>query len=277
MPTTWTGSRQTLPPELARLGVDITSYQNRGGGSYRRIEPAATDVVVIIGYGADTPWRIAAPSKPSGSHQAFAAGLAMWPLEASSEKPFGCVEVRLPPPVSRVLFQTTISGSDGAVDLTDLLGREDASLLVDSAARANDPQGIVADVVRLPTSRLADGSSQVRPEIDWAWRRIAVSGGRISVRALADEIGWSERHLTGLFRNDIGLAPKAAARLTRFALAHRRVLASADSLASIAADSGFSDQSHMNREFKALSGASPAALRNALLPEVVFAGEASRK
>ncbi len=268
MPTTWTVQRQILPPELARLGVDVMTYRNIGGGSYRSVEPAAIDVVVVIGFGNDSRWRIAAPSKPAGSHRAFAAGLGMRPLAAGSERPFGCLEIRLPPTVARALFRTTISGSDGAIDLDTLLGQRAAGPLIDSAAEESDPQRLVAEVVRLLACRLADDSTHVRSEIQWAWRRIVQSAGRISVRRLADEIGWSERHLAGRFRNDIGLAPKAATRLARFSLAYRRVIASADPLASIAADTGFSDQSHMNREFKALSGASPAAVRRALLPDV---------
>lgn len=269
MPTTWTGLRHALPTELARLGIDVVSYRNIGGGNYRRIEPAAMDVVVIVGYGADALWRIAAPSKPAGSHRAFAAGLAMRPLTASSDRPFGCLEIRLPPTVARALFRTTIPGSDGAIDLAELFGRSATDPLIDSAAKESDPRRLVAEFVRLLACRLADDSTHVPSETHWAWRRIVQSRGRISVRSLADEIGWSERHLTGRFRSDIGLAPKAAARLVRFSLAYRRVLASNGPLASIAADTGFSDQSHMSREFKVLSGASPAALRRALLPEIV--------
>ncbi|GAA4905073.1 AraC family transcriptional regulator [Actinomycetospora succinea] len=102
----------------------------------------------------------------------------------------------------------------------------------------------------------------VAPEVREAWRRVVRSGGTVPVRALADEVGWSERHLGQRFRAEIGVAPKVAGRMARFDRARRRLAARASAgvplgLADIAADGGYADQAHLTREFGALAGCSP--------------------
>jgi len=120
----------------------------------------------------------------------------------------------------------------------------------------------------------------VAPEVAWAWRLLLRSGGTTPVARLAAATGWSERHLNGRFRTEIGLSPKAAARVVRFDRARRRLaLRSAGQgagsagqgagsagqgagagygLAALAADCGYFDQAHLAREFRALAGCPPS-------------------
>jgi AraC-like DNA-binding protein len=74
---------------------------------------------------------------------------------------------------------------------------------------------------------------------------------------LADEVGWSARHLTNRFRTELGLRPKDAARVTRFDRARRRI-GPGVRLADVAADAGYFDQAHLTREFAAFAGCSPS-------------------
>jgi AraC-like DNA-binding protein len=88
----------------------------------------------------------------------------------------------------------------------------------------------------------------------------ALDGGERRVADVAASLGISHRRLVDVFTAEIGLAPKAFARITRF----RRALARAEGerdpdWARLAAASGFCDQSHLIREFVALSGDSPTA------------------
>ena len=89
------------------------------------------------------------------------------------------------------------------------------------------------------------------------------SAGSVPVSAIAHEVGWSERHLANRFRAEIGLAPKAAARVARFHRARhalQRELADrgrAD-IAWIAAGCGYADQSHLDRDFNAFAGLPPS-------------------
>src|SRR5207244_5048118 len=50
----------------------------------------------------------------------------------------------------------------------------------------------------------------------WAWRRVNQTGGRVKVGALAEELGWSGKHLISRFRQEVGLPPKTLARIVRF-------------------------------------------------------------
>jgi AraC-like DNA-binding protein len=113
----------------------------------------------------------------------------------------------------------------------------------------------------------------VAPEVDWAWRQLLRAGGAVRVSALAAETGWSGRHLTSRFRTEIGLTPKAAARVIRFSRARHllaeRVFATDSELrgagpgspyrlADLAVTCGYFDQAHLAREFRALAGCPPS-------------------
>src|SRR5918996_2959078 len=54
------------------------------------------------------------------------------------------------------------------------------------------------------------------PEVDRAWQRLVSTGGAVPIGRLADEVGWSHKNLIAKFRQQVGLAPKTAARLVRF-------------------------------------------------------------
>jgi len=104
-------------------------------------------------------------------------------------------------------------------------------------------------------SRLARGP-ELAPAVRYAWDRL--SAGPVRVDALADEIGWSRQHLNARFRDRIGLNPSTVGRIARL----NRVLAllnraSSLSWAEVAHLGGYSDQAHLIREFRALTGCSP--------------------
>ncbi|MGH3796323.1 MAG: helix-turn-helix domain-containing protein [Pseudonocardiaceae bacterium] len=77
--------------------------------------------------------------------------------------------------------------------------------------------------------------------------------------ALAEEVGWSRRHLGERFRREFGLTPKVAGRVMRFEIAHR-LLQTPDrpALAEVAARCGFYDQAHLHREWRELAGCTPS-------------------
>ena len=83
---------------------------------------------------------------------------------------------------------------------------------------------------------------------------------RSRIGALADELGWSRRHLAATVRQELGMAPKPLARLLRFEGALQRLRAGAD-LADAALDSGYYDQAHFNRDFRAFAGVTPTEYR----------------
>jgi len=101
-----------------------------------------------------------------------------------------------------------------------------------------------------------------RPEVVEAWRLLTASRGRIRIGELAERVYLSRRRLSTLFAAEFGLTPKEAARTMRFTHAVARigegVRGRAIDLAAVAADCGFADQPHLDREFRDFAGTSPS-------------------
>jgi len=92
--------------------------------------------------------------------------------------------------------------------------------------------------------------------------RILASQGCGRVAALAHDAGVSARQLERAFRTDVGVSPKELSRLVRFQRA-LRLSAGAENAASwagVAAACGFTDQSHLIRDFRQFAGETPATL-----------------
>jgi AraC-like DNA-binding protein len=108
------------------------------------------------------------------------------------------------------------------------------------------------------------GSARViSPEVAWLRQRLAATDGRARVEPLMDETGWSRRVVTARFRSQFGVSPKTYARIVRFRRA-LRLLGRAGhdrTLADVAMDCGYYDQSHFTRDFVALAGCTPSAFR----------------
>ncbi len=94
-----------------------------------------------------------------------------------------------------------------------------------------------------------------------------LSGGRISIFEIVKSLNISERSLLRNFKSLVGLSPKIFNAILRFHRAIRLLKFTNMSIANVAFEAGFSDQSHMNREFRKLGGFTPANL-----PDLALAG-----
>lgn len=98
------------------------------------------------------------------------------------------------------------------------------------------------------------------PELAEAWRVLGAHP-ESRVEYLADHVGWSRRHLTARFTAEFGLSPKQAATVSRFERAVRLVK-EGHRLAEVAALTGYADQAHLNRDWRALAGQTPTETRH---------------
>ncbi len=118
--------------------------------------------------------------------------------------------------------------------------------------------GLLSNEPDRPCSRrsVRDLAARVR-------HRMQMSGENTGgIGMLATELGISRYQLIRAFKQAFGLTPEDFRRQQRIERA-RRLLAGQTKLAEVAARAGFSDQSHMNREFRRLAGLTPAAYRQA--------------
>ncbi|WP_235854356.1 helix-turn-helix domain-containing protein, partial [Nonomuraea aridisoli] len=144
------------------------------------------------------------------------------------------------------------------VALDDLWGR-DAARIRERLAAVSSWEDRFALTDALLLRRRQARSSSVDPEVAWSWRRIIASRGLVRVDRLAAEVGWSRKRLWSRFRSQIGLQPKRAANLVRFDHAAHRLVAG-DGPSRVAADSGYSDQSHLHRDVVAFTGVTPTTV-----------------
>lgn len=95
-------------------------------------------------------------------------------------------------------------------------------------------------------------------ELEHAWSLIVGSHGLMPVGRLADEVGWSRRHLGQRFTSTFGLTPKVMSRVLRFERAKGLIQApTRPSLSGVAAACGYADQAHLTREWSVFAGSSP--------------------
>jgi AraC-like DNA-binding protein len=181
-------------------------------------------------------------------------------LRALRVEAFECLQVRLTPVVAHAVLGAAVTDLGSAVvSLDDLWGRE--------AARISEHLGDLSsweDRFTLTDAWLARrcaAASPVAPEVAWAWRGILASRGMIRIEDLAAELGWSRKRLWSRFHSQIGLPPKRAAKLVRFDHAVHALVAGQNA-AEVAADAGYTDQSHLHRDVAAFTGLTPAAVVN---------------
>jgi AraC-like DNA-binding protein len=74
---------------------------------------------------------------------------------------------------------------------------------------------------------------------------------RPRIAHLVREANTSHRHLVRRFHDEIGMTPKAVARLLR----------QGRPLAQVASEGGYSDQAHLHREFRTLAGRTLGAMK----------------
>ena len=230
----------------APLAGQVTSYY---GFEMQTPEPVCqregpgTDVVVILTF--EEHWLI-----DGERHTSFVAGLHE--RQVTTEHPGRSLgmQVNLDPLAARALVGAPLHELAGrTVPLEEIV---DASLVERLAdARGWDARFALLDDTLAPP--LADAHPS--PEVAWAWRRLRATHGRVAIGELAAELGWSRKRMVARFRDEIGLPPKAAARVLRFERA--RELAGTMPWGELAFECGFSDQSHLIAEFRRITGRTP--------------------
>ncbi|MFC5137907.1 helix-turn-helix domain-containing protein [Actinomycetospora rhizophila] len=252
--------RSGRPTGVLAGHVAYHGYDLRGGapGVHRGLPSPYLTLIVTFG----EPLTMRAPDGTLVRRDVAIGGLHTTPESIVHDGRQSGLHVVLDPLAARALLGRPAAELAGVtVDGDAVLGGV-ARELHERVEEAEGWAGRFAAIDDVLHRALDDGARPVAPEVRAAWRRVVRSGGTVPVRALADEVGWSERHLGQRFRAEVGVAPKVAGRMARFDRARRRLAARAAAgaplgLADIAADGGYADQAHLTREFGVLAGCSP--------------------
>lgn len=246
------------PARPSRLrGVELAGFRDGGAASVgQRVIPHPS-VMLALDFGPGSPVVTdAAGRRTRGSVVAgpgVGFGGSVWVRGADVE----CLQVRLSPLRAGAVLGVPAAELDGVVALEDVWGRETARFRERLAETASWAERFA--LVETLLERRRGTRALVDREVAWAWRRIVADGGLLRVETLADEVGWSRKRLWSRFLAQVGLPPKRAAQLVRFDRAVHRLVAG-EVAARVAAEGGYSDQSHLHRDVAAFAGITPSAV-----------------
>jgi AraC-like DNA-binding protein len=150
--------------------------------------------------------------------------------------------------------------ADRHIAIADLWGRRGRELH-ERLAETTTPQGAFEILEAALAARLRR-PLLLHPAVAHALR--AGSVGALHVNEIQRETGYSAKHFIALFRAAVGLTPKQYLRIQRFGRVLQQLAAGPPvTLGDLAAAAGYSDQSHLTREFRELAGITPTQYRPA--------------
>jgi AraC-like DNA-binding protein len=262
--------RHRPPPALRPLVAWYSGYRVAGGPPARHRGLPSPWLTMIITL--DEPLSIREhpdPRQPASDHHVLVGGLHTTPALVTHDGRQSGIQLGVTPLGARALLGVPA----GALAALDLEGDEVidgfAAELQDRVRAAGTWAERFAVLDALLAARAGirtgpmDARDSIAPEVAYAWRALIAARGAVSVAGLARETGWSSRHLDHRFRAEIGLTPKAAARVVRFDRARRMLMRRVSgggppALADLAAAGGYYDQAHLAREFRGLAGVPPS-------------------
>lgn len=114
--------------------------------------------------------------------------------------------------------------------------------------------------VSAPDTPISGGLTQL--QMDRLTSRLRAGGGRrLSLAEMADAVGLSESWFSHAFKRTTGTTPQQWQLDRRIDMARHMLSHTDQSVASIAAHLGFSDQAHLTRAFRQVAGETPGAWR----------------
>lgn len=233
-------------------------YREDSAVPVRRREVPTGDVTLILSFGP--PITVLDQIDPTLVRHRLTSFVApvddRWAVTEYVGEQYGLEIVITPLGASRLLGVPLDSLVDQVVDLEQLLGAQ-GRLLVEQLAE--QPSWATRfDVLDTVLPALLALRREPSPAAAWAWSRLRQTHGQASISGIVEELGCSHRYLVSEFRRHVGVPPKTLARVLRCQRAIQLLESgSHHRIASVAALSGYSDQAHLNRDFRQITGLSP--------------------
>ena len=169
----------------------------------------------------------------------------------------GMVGAYLYPYALPLLFRETSEKlANNTFDIEEFLGKE-GRLLTEQVVNAPSNDHRIALIGEYLLKKMKTGS-WLRNDLRAGVQEIVHHKGVVSIDSLVRDMGISCRHFDRKFLETVGIPPKVFTRLVRFqSTLQLPFKVNVKNLTELALSSGYYDQSHFIRDFKAFSGLSP--------------------
>ena len=250
--------RHAVHPLLDGFVAGIVGFHERSGDVVTRRQHAGSLIPVILSSGPSLEVTALSEGTGVGGHTSFVAGFMPGHATTAFEGEQLCIQIYLTPlGVQRLLALPGRELAHRIVDLADAAPFFGERFL-DELWSCDTWEGRFAQLDRALIARLDHGVDS-EPFVVWMWEQIRRTGGRARIADLVERTGWSQRHVTSLFTEQVGLGPKLASRIVRFEHASSALRSSP--AATVAAEFGYADQSHLAREVRWFSGRTVTELK----------------
>jgi AraC-like DNA-binding protein len=207
-----------------------------------------TSPVLIVHY------RAAMTAAHRHRYKRTANGMQTRTMTLRPSGPLGVVLVRLKAEEAcRVLGCDLADMTDASVELSDIFGDREASLLEEMLAEAENAEARVARMRQFLRDRAA--ANRFDPVVHRAIR-VLKQDPVVSMKDLASRLDVGERSLQRRFKTLTGVSPKQFARVARMEKVVAVRLKGSD-WADVAYATGYNDQTHLINDFRSLAGAPP--------------------
>jgi AraC-like DNA-binding protein len=236
--------------------TEIVGYWcGRVGYRSRALPRGAVTVIIDVGeqqrldfYAADGHTKLSVPSAfITGSHT------ASYVSDIAADEPVMAVHFR--PGGAYPFFGIPLNDLENThVSLDQVWGRDGGELherLIEAPSMAERFDILETFLLSRPWS-----SAHRHPAVAAAMAAIE-DDPSIRMADIRESVGMSTKRLIALFRAEVGLSPKAYARVRRLQAALRLLNGGSVGGARIAADVGYFDQAHFVREFRSFTGMTP--------------------
>jgi AraC-like DNA-binding protein len=264
LPGQWRFSSAEPDRDLEGLVIEYWEVEGRLSPFRERVLPnGCTEVMINLG----PPHRMFVHGGSSVWETAWFSGLHARSISIESLYGTHLVSARLHPLGALQLFGGPVAGLvNTVVDLEIIVGTS-AKELRESLLHAHSAEErfeILELFLRARLSRHPTPTTVVRA----AARLIEEVHGGLRISSLHSRLGISRKHLWHHFGRELGMSPKAYAGLHRFLWTLARLRQSTEvDWSQLAIAAGYSDQSHLVRDFRRVASASPTEFLRTRSPD----------
>ena len=293
-------------PRLRGYAGDYQGYVENGSPAPLRQQVPTPLIPIIVNFGSRWNVADSATG-PHVAHDSFVAGLGVRSSYVAATGPASCVQVNVTPLGAHMLFGLAMHElANEVVPLEAALPRGLATL-ADELADTGEWEERFAHLDAVLVRRLLEARrpspdvewawailerTHGRAPIGWICERLGRSRRHLAAR-FREQVGltpkrfsrvrrlqrvlsaidadgagdWARMAVEHGFYDQVGLTPKTVARIMRFDRAVALLGRGDRDLAEVAFECGYSDQAHLNRDFREFAGTSPASFAKRLVPD----------